>query len=269
MNEISKELKRILREDVALLDKDKPVALLLSGGVDSTTLLFMLLEEGYTVNAYTFRLKDIMSTDCKIARKTCETFNVNFNEILLDFDDPDVLYEGIKDLRIKYNLVKKTETECSYIMKKAFDDIKEDQIITGHCSDGHFVLSKKGMIHYKHNLELMQKYKIKLFSNKNYGQKDTLNQMVVEYNKVIMMPYTNMEVYDLLFPYTWDELNKPKQKQIIRNIYPDLLQKTNIKTHVNFQLGDSGIADKIRDTLIGSKYNKLNHKNPVGIYNRM
>ena len=66
----------------------------------------------------------------------------------------------------------------------------------------------------------------------------------------------NEKVKDYFYQFTWDELNKPKQKQHIRDAFPEL-DKFKIKPHLNLQLA-SGI-DKVFEGLLNN--NKINFRN--------
>ena len=55
----------------------------------------------------------------------------------------------------------------------------------------------------------------------------------------------------------WDELNKPKQKQHIRDAFPELDNFGNVNPHLNLQLA-SGV-DKVFETLLNNK--KINFRN--------
>ena len=66
--------------------KSDRVAVLLSSGIDSASVLFSLMETGKKVTAYSFRRNDRYSTDFIGARNIAKTFGVEFKEILLPTD---------------------------------------------------------------------------------------------------------------------------------------------------------------------------------------
>ena len=70
-------------------------------------------------------------------------------------------------------------------------------------------------------------------------------------------PYLDERVKDYFYQFTWDELNKPKQKQHIRDAFPELKKFGNIKPHLNLQLA-SGV-DKVSETLLNSP--EINFRN--------
>ena len=62
------DVKKVLMKSVQIPDNE--VAVLLSSGIDSASVLFSLLEAGKKVTAYTFCLDDRVSTDLKYAEIT-------------------------------------------------------------------------------------------------------------------------------------------------------------------------------------------------------
>jgi hypothetical protein len=62
------------------------------------------------------------------------------------------LKEDLIDL-IRYGAKTKTDFECGWPMLYAYKLIKEKNIFSGFGADGHFCISKKGMIHFKNKIE--------------------------------------------------------------------------------------------------------------------
>jgi hypothetical protein len=254
------DVKKVLTNEVANIT-DSNVAVLLSGGIDSASILFALLEAGKTVKAYSFMLGKKTSTDFKLGQKNAKTFNVEFIPIFLP-TDINVLKN---DLLILKNLgaKKKTDFECGWPMLYSYKTITEHSIGTGLGADGHFCISKKGMIHYRDNIDVFRK---NLFSSKTYAQMHIHKNLCALYNKSIFAPYLSESMKNEFLGTTWDAINKPKQKQPILNAYPDQFKKIKIMPHINLQLGDSGIANHFTK-LLQTNWNKGGYKSVVGIYN--
>jgi asparagine synthetase B (glutamine-hydrolysing) len=245
--------------------KDKDVAVMLSGGVDSCSILFSLLKAGKNVKAYSFTLDSHESTDFKSAKSVCNEFKIDFTPIYLP-TDIGILKRDVKHLILNKGLRKKTEIECSWAMMYAIKHVKEKAIFTGHGADGHFGLSKRAMIHFKHSAEKMDEFRSDLFSNPNYSQKLTLEDMALENDKSIILPYLTDDMKNLFIGKSWEEINKPKEKQPILNSFPEYFKRVKIRKHSNFQLGDSGIAE-VFSKLLETDFNIRNYKSVVGIYN--
>jgi asparagine synthetase B (glutamine-hydrolysing) len=239
------------------------VALFLSAGIDSRALLFGLLELKKNVHIYTFRLDGVYSRDFRISKELAEFYNLEFTEVILPNDihtlKKDLLYL-INDLKLK----KKTDIECTWAMLYAIKMVKEKYIVAGLGADGHFVISKKGMIHYRDSIEHMNQFREQLFSNPNYAQMQTLTHICKDYNKIIVSPFLDDGVVELFKDTSWEEINTTKQKQIILDMYASEFAKNKFFEHTNFQKGDSGISEhfeKLLDT------NWKVGKGVVSIYN--
>ena len=62
----------------------------------------------------------------------------------------------------KYKLKKKARIECSfpfYYVAETCKSLGITTLVTGLCDDGHFGLSKKAMIHYKHTQEKFDQFR--------------------------------------------------------------------------------------------------------------
>lgn len=257
-------LRSILLSQLSKVEDDK-VAILLSGGVDSCSLLFGLLELNKKVVAYTFMLEGIESEDFLCAKNVARTFNIEFIPVILP-NDINILKNDLLYIINTFKLKNKAEIECAWTMYRAIKEIRERSIITGLGADGYFCLSKKGMMHYKHSIDLMNEFRQKYFSKPNHAQNITINQMCQKENKIVYNTFLCKEMYDKFIDTSWDQINKPKQKQPILNSFPEYFKKIKIRPHTNLQLGDSGI-EKHFEQLLSSDWNLHNYKSVVGIYN--
>lgn len=242
---------------------DDEVAVLLSSGIDSASVLFSLLMAGKKVTAYSFCLDDRDSRDVVYAEITAKTFGVPFVRVDLP-SNPEFLFDDLITL-IEMGATKKTDIECGWPMLYAYPAIKEKQIYSGMGADGHFCISKKGMIHFKHEIDL---FRDKLFSDPRYGQAHMHKNFCHVNDKEWIAPYMSDEMFQQFVGRSWDEVNKPKQKQPILDAFPEQFKKIKIFKHTNFQLGDSGIADHFAQ-LVHTGLNKKGHTSVVGVYNNL
>ena len=260
---IKNKVKSILTHELKETNKD--VALLLSRGIDSHSLLFELIEQQKRVVIYSFTLEDRESSDFKGARKTAEHFGIPFVPIYLPVSIEQLQKDVLYLIREK-GLRKKTEIECTWAMMYALKTIKEEHIVTGLGADGHFVISKRGCLHYKFTVELMNEFRNNLFSNPNYAQQAILKELGEEAGKTFVSPYLSKEMIEVFKDTSWEELNKPRQKQIILDMYPAYFSQVSIHHHTNFQLGDSGIAEHF-SKLMDTCWNIGKGKTVISIYN--
>ena len=238
-----------------------PAAVLLSAGIDSASVLFSLLEAGKSVTAYSFCLEGRVSKDVRYAEITAKEFGVPFVRIDLP-TSIDVLREDLIDL-VRFGAKKKTDFECGWPMLYAYQAIKEREIFSGMGADGHFCISKKGMMHYKNRID---EFRDTLFSNPSYGQEHIHRNLSTVFKKCWVAPFMSKEMIDRFEGSTWDEVNKPNQKQPILDAFPEQFKRIKVFKHQNFQKGDSGISDHF-EKLLGTDLNVGNHKSVVGVYN--
>ena len=259
-------IRTVLQEIIKPLPNKICVAT--SGGIDSSSVVMSALDVGKEVQIISFTFADRLSHDYKSALKLATKFNVVFVPVYLP-TKTDEIVKTVKHLIKKVGCKKKTAIECLfpfYYLVKVMKRYKFETLVTGVAADGHFGLSKKAMIHYSKDDQKFRKFRQDYFSNlESAGTKRLIK--LCELNKIqLCNPYFDPSVFSLWIDKNWAELNKPRQKEVIRKHYPEL-DCLKIKPHTNLQLGDSMIAERVGNAVI-SKY-KPNSKSPIGIYNRI
>ncbi len=240
---IDKILSEIIEKQV--LGDD--VAILMGGGVDAATLLFTCLRLNKNPHGYSFYIEGQSSYDSEKAEEICKTFDIPFTPIPLPTNN---LVSDFKLLASKYKCRKKTHFECIWPFIYTFPKVKEKYILTGVGADSHYVLSKKGMMHYKDTIELMDEYRYDYFSQENPGALDQLRQFCDEYDKILCVPYFEKEVYDCFYGKSWEEINRPYQKYLVKSRF-DEFKKIKVKPHINYQL--CAKIPELFETLIENK----------------
>lgn len=254
------DVRRVLLEQAALIP-DENVAVLLSAGIDSASCLFALLEVGKKPVAYSFVLDGRMSTDYLLAYRNAKQCGIPFIPVLLPKEIKTLQHDVLKLNSLGAR--SKTDYECSWPMLYAYDAIKEPSIISGLGADGHFCLSKKGMMHWRNHID---EFRRGLYSNERYAQIFMHKRLSSMYNKYHCIPYLCDDMKAEFIGTTWDEVNKPRQKQPILDAFPERFVHMQIKRHTNFQLGDSGIATHFH-SLLNTEWNINEFKSVKGIFN--
>lgn len=240
---------------------DKHVALFLSGGVGSASVLFSLLKAGKKVTAYSFMLDGKMSTDFALARRNAREFGVEFVPVLLPRDIAS-LKRDIKELA-SLGAKKKTDFECGWPMLHAYAAVRQRVVFSGMGDDGHFCISKKGLLHYKNRIDV---FRAKTYGNPWYVQQPLHHRLAARLGKVAILPYVSKEMQAMFRGKSWDEVNRPKQKQPVLDAFPEEYRRMKVLPHVNLHMGDSGIVQHFH-SLVSSDWNIGGWKSPVGIYN--
>lgn len=253
------DVKKVLKNTIKPINEK--FAILLSSGIDSRSIFFESIEQKKDFECYTFRLENVFSTDFLEAKSLCEQYGIKHNEIIL----PDSIEVLKKDLIILKDLgaKKKTDFECFWPFLYIYKAVKESVIISGLAADGHFCISKKGMIHFKDKPDVFRKI---TFGNPGYCQA----VLHINYNegKKHLTPYLSQEMINEFKGTSWDQINKPKQKNSIIEPYKSYLENIKLYKHQSYQLGDSGISDHFKK-LLKTELNTNNFKSVVSIYNRI
>ena len=254
-------IRNLMLDMVSEIPEDE-VAVFLSSGMDSRCILFALLECGKKVHTYSFTLEDRVSKDCRVAEEVSKTYGVEFTKIELPIDI-NILKQDILVLRDKYNCRKKTEYECVWPFIYSYKVVQEKVVSNGIRADIHFGNFKRARIHYKDDLDGFRR---EVFSDVNGGQKLQHAMFAKEYNKILFEPFRDQRMIDHFMGTTFEQCNTPHLKQPILDSFPEYFEKYRVYPHLNFQQGDSGIADHF-DKLLQTDWNRHNYKNVVGIFN--
>ena len=254
-------LKKLLEQHIAKKVKHKTVAVLLSGGVDSLSLALSAHNLGKKIICYSFHLKDNLSYDFETAKKVAEKMNWKFVPVVVPTDN---LVDDWHRL-VKLGCRKKTHFECVFPFLYVYPVIKEKYVLTGWGADAYFTPSKTASMRYssitkaKNYIRYWKNfYKIKSFSSKSDRQfkiRLTYNQYRIKYldgdcaglkehtrvaeqhDKIHVTPYLDKDVRKFLLSKNYKELNRPRQKEIIRKDFTKLEEFGKIKEHINLQLG--------------------------------
>ena len=145
--------------------------------------------------------------------------------------------------------------------------MKEDLLLTGVCADGYFGISKKAMIHYRANLELLNEFRLDYFSNKEFNLDKPLNRIAQElYNVKVESPFIYKPMLDYFLTKDWDQCNKPKQKQLLRDCFPCRFSHIKLFNHTNLQCGDSQIRELFEPLLEDKEININNRSRVIDLY---
>jgi asparagine synthetase B (glutamine-hydrolysing) len=222
------------------------IAIATSGGIDSSALVASAVEANKSPVIFSFTFHGHESADFLGAKKLAAFYNAPFAPVYLPTDQA-VILDAIRLLTKTYRLKKKARIECAFPFLYLADSVKTynlSTLVTGLCADGHFGLSKKAMIHHREPQSNFDSFRVNYFSDPDAGGRRGIAQICKQANIEIINPYLDTRVFRLFIGRSWDDLNKPRQKEAIRQEYPEL-DRFNIPRHSNLQLGDSGIAERL------------------------
>jgi asparagine synthetase B (glutamine-hydrolysing) len=261
LRELSIEAMRRHEDDV----------LLLSGGVDSASMLGAALACGYKPRIFTFRLDGYISPDFQVAESMARTFGCEFHPVLIPMDVDRLAADVRKIIGIAGSRLK-THVQCAhpflYLCEQAQRIGAKRFVYCGAGSDL-YGDGRKAMIAY-HNGgdEAYRKIRAHATDPDVWGSSLSIIKVCDSYGMSIYDPYLLPNVIEFFLSLTHDEMHHPKQKYIGLLAFPEIWSRGAwYRESSNFQINSR--LREFHDTLLQSKYNTGDHKSVVGIYNRM
>ena len=246
--------------------EEREVYIATSGGVDSSALAVAVMETDAEPIITSFTLDDRESSDFIAAMNLAQHFGLKFVPVFVPTNEEFIVNSVLDNMR-RYRLRRKADIECMYPFIYMINEIGKagaTDLMTGMWADGHFCLSKTGMIHSRHSIEAFQKFRHGYFHGKPKRQQQILPTACKESGISLCAPFWSPAIFELFSNSTWDEVNKPRQKEPIRAAFPEL-DSLRLKNHLNLQLGDSGIADAVGGAM-KARFAPAS-KSPVSAYN--
>ena len=245
--------------------------------MDSSCLVLAVQDAGMKPIIVSFTLNDRKSIDFIAARKLAKYFKLSFIPVYIPITPEFVIKTTIKNMK-EFGLKKKTDIECMFAFLYMIDYLKNigaSNLLTGMCNS-HFLLSNHKTIKKLHlEISSFQKMKDKYYSwlivdGKRVGegteqkQVKTIELVCANYDIKFCAPFWTESVYKFFYNMTYQQLNKPRQKEILRKAFPEL-DELKIQKEQNFNVGDSGISELVGETM--RKKFTPNKKTPISAYN--
>lgn len=244
------------------------VAILYSGGFESFTCLMSCLELGIKPTLYTFYLESVESYDIRKARNDAKIFGVRLVEIKIPNDYKELkskVFEIIK----KFKTTRKTIVQCLHPLMYALPIIKEKYVIIGLERGLPWGLNRRGAIAGKAGKETFDEYRRNVIPDDETNSTKFISDFINE-KHVCIRPYDDDDVDAWFMTKTWEELNKPKEKNVILVEYAEEIRRSGMQPRkFNYQVGSK--IRELHDLLLAD--NELNpsgkYVNVVGVYNNI
>lgn len=253
------------------------VGLLLSGGLDSLSVLLSCLDVGIKPTCYTFYLEGNESEDLKSCKKIANIFDLKLVEIPLKFtsesllDDCRVLIDNnFGDKYFKNHI--KTCVQTQVLMKYVPHYVKEKIVLTGLNADD---LQFNTRAYGKMSADKSE-YGIKKLNEARYIDTNDLRrgsyiyfqQMFANWGITFVDIYRVQEVKDFFYTKSYKECTSPKTKYQTYLAFRDELETYELyRKPSSFQV-NSGTRELFEELLTNNpKININNYKTCVGILN--
>lgn len=239
--------------------------ILLSGGMDSATLVAAALELGTRPKCYSFRLGGQDSQDVRVARKICRDHDLALHVL----DIPRSPHHLIADVRRIIGLLRtsrKAAVQCAhpmmYLARKINDDGHTTAIVGtgGICEDNRksaVLLAQEGEEAVR---ELRRKNLMEFWGSATGEMLNMAHHMGV----ILVQPYATEPLASHGLSLDLAEINRPRQKGIALRAFPDFFQRGYWRQNSPLQV-NSGIREW-HDTLLASEHNKRGVRRVSAIY---
>ena len=260
----SDELKQIFINVIKKqLGDDSNVGLMLSGGIDSASILYALFELDVNVHPYTFYLEGYESNDLISSQKLADKYDLDLTIVEIP---TDTILSDFKKL-YQYGCYKKTHFETKIHYLHLSSKVKESLLFYGVNADYWYGLIMNMVVNGRDNPQ-----KFNMLREKRWGEHHSteykLDKIIMnQYNKIKLIdPYACKEVYDYFMQFDWEFLNKPYSKWMIVEAFKEYFVNDGCRKHSNFQI-ESGMREHCKKFVDDPNINVNNKKSPVGVYN--
>jgi asparagine synthetase B (glutamine-hydrolysing) len=262
-------VRQVLLDELAThCPQEREVGVFLSGGADSHSVLFALLAMGVRPTVFSIRREDRESRDFRTALRTARAFELTFIPVMLPVEQQQVLRDLQRVLRLGAR--KKADVECLWPRLRLLDAAKahgDELVVTGDCADAHYVLSRKGMVHYKpRGISGLDEFRAMKFADPNYAQVAMIRTYAATLGIEVAVPWRSEAMQAVFRALPWETCNKPRQKELTRAAFSEAFGRVRVPPHQNLQLGDTGIADRCAELLDDPVVNVKGRKATAALY---
>jgi asparagine synthetase B (glutamine-hydrolysing) len=253
----------------ANLIPNKEVGLAMSGGIDSMSVFFALLELNHPFECYTFYQDGIESDDYLSSVKYCKQFNIPLNVIKLP-SDVDSVYNDVKEVIPYCGLkLKKTKVETLRPLMYLFKESKHDTILNGSSGDDYQPYKRAvNVLYQKGGDELVLLYGYRRNTNFHADAYDELSQsMARTFNIEFVNCYSDPNIESYFLQFSLADLLKPHKHLVTSAFQNEFDSVGGFRKHSSYQVNAK--ITNVHDELLRSRYNKSGHKGIIGLYNEM
>lgn len=261
------ELRRLILDRLEEIDPARTAALSLSGGTDSTTLLFAMLASGRRPTCYTFFCESKLSGDLQAARALARHFKLDLVEVMIPWD-LDALVNDLRVLVQAAYVLKRTIVQCMHPYLHIYPVVASDLLLSGLSADDLYATSRRSQItlHTKGEAALLADGgRLSNSTNLNYSNGNII-RFAGRFGKEMADLYDSREIEQWLLQFHVNDLHKPLMKAPSIFAFEDFYsQGAFYRKPSPFQINSS--LRELHDALLKSKYNTRDLSNVVGIYN--
>jgi site-specific DNA-cytosine methylase len=255
------ELVSLLCSAVQARSHDDVVALLLSGGVDSTSVGIALQKVGKTVRAYTYRLQGYESRDLEKAKAIARHFDWPLT--IITVPTADVARDFMR-LAVERRCRKKTQFENTFPMLYVLPRIAETEVWSGYNADDHYGNTKNCILDQKRmaregasaaerkkafDAERLGRFERKR-SDPESGTWCYAHRLAVQCGKRLLDPYLDEAIREFFLRFDHEMLSPLKKPLVRAELAEQLRDLPNGSLSVGVRLQTGGGVDALFETLL-------------------
>ena len=228
---------------------------MLSGGIDSSSILYGLLELGIKPHCYSFYLENYESKDLKSARRLTKKHNLKLTEVMIPRQTikKNLIYLS------KIGCTRKTQFETKIHSLYLFPQVQEPILFAGIEAD-----NMQGTVRSMILQSSKDPQKFRELRQKAYKYATEINlpidyQLAKENGFKLVYPFVNKEIYDFYLQFDWQYLNKPYEKWILLNAFNKYFAEDGYRRHCDMQQ-NSMMKDYCQTLITDKEINPNNRK---------
>lgn len=282
------EVIRVRLLNVARKWKRRPVAVALSGGVDSCSVLAALMQTGHKPTVISYTPATHESTDFQMARDTARNLGLRFVPAIVSVAAVDL--ERYARALTQRGFKTKLEVESLAPMLTILRVAQAEGVLglfTGDQADGYFINNNwmsrnydraQGIPGYlrKHVKEDPDSKRIDalrlIYWDEDRSCSGAIQSLGKEVGLEVVVPYRDRVIAEAFAGSHWRDVNEPRIKEPIRLAFDDWFTPTRCLVRsqpVNLHRGDSLFADTIGRVLMAQPHLAGSWKTPTGLYAAM
>lgn len=261
------EFRRLLNEAVAhRLRGNAPVALLFSGGTDSLTVLWSLLDLGAEVRCYCFRLGHVESVDSRVARVAVRAWTVPLEMVIVPWQETADLARDVKALVGRTRDPMKTRVECAWPFTWVAPRVRERTVFCGLNADDLWGSSKGDAIRHAKDPKGFRTVRAARTRDPRASAWAHVEAEFARRGMELFSPYRDGLVAEHMLRFSWRELNRPRQKMLaVLGFGREFRRAPVYRRNDNLQCG-SGIREYFARMLADPAVNVRGRKGAARFY---
>lgn len=240
---------------------------LLSGGVDSSTILAATIALGDRPRCYTFTVGDSDSIDLRVSRLMCDAYDLELVVVRIP-RDVDVLTADVESLIRELGTSRKTAVQCCHPIAYLADRISEDGFDRAFVGTGGVVEDNRkcAVILHREGEEAARAYRRSQLLDTEGSATWHMHATARRRGVRLVEPYSTQPHADHALSLNVAEINRPKQKGIALRAFPEFW-RGRPWYRKNQPLQCASRLREFHDVLLKTPLNRGGHRSVVGVYN--